>query len=140
MRKLLISVFGVLALVCASGHGDEPAPKKNLDWLVKHPVIVELHERHNAERMRVGLQPLSLDPEMCLAAQRHATWMSETGWFSHSGLPYRENIFMGVWSAADAVNGWIWSPAHHGNMLSGTKAGYGYQYINGRASWVGVFQ
>lgn len=138
----LISVFFSLSILCASifaAEQDQPT-KKNLDWITKHPVILEVHERHNAARAAAGLQKLQLDPEMCLVAQRHATWMSETGWLAHSGHPYRENIFMGVFSAKDAVNGWIWSQPHYGNMLSGTKAGYGYQYINGRASWVGLFQ
>ena len=136
-------VWKIAALCfCLSGSfawAAEP-PAKNLDWLVKHPAIQELHHRHNAERARVGLQPLTLDPQMCLAAQRHATWMAETGLQMHSGLPYHENLFLGANTASDAVNGWIWSPAHHGNMLGGTKAGYGYQRINGRPAWVGVFR
>ncbi|GDY07756.1 hypothetical protein LBMAG52_12420 [Planctomycetia bacterium] len=113
---------------------------KNLDWLVQHPTIQKLLALHNQERARVGLSPSKLNPEMCLAAQRHAVWMAETGSMSHSGLPYRENIFMGVRTPEDAINGWIWSPAHHSNMLSGTEVGFGYMVLNGRYGWCSVMQ
>lgn len=113
---------------------------QNLDWLVKHPTIQRLLELHNQERARVGLPPSKLNSEMCLAAQRHAVWMAETGWFAHSGLPYRENIYMGVSTPEAATNGWIWSPAHHGNMLSGTEVGFGYMVLNGRPCWCSVMQ
>ena len=132
--------MGLALLSLSTVQATEPKSSAPKHWLVDHPVIQELHQRHNAERARVGLTALVLDKEMCLAAQRHAVWMAETGWFSHSGLPYRENIFMGVRQAEDAVNGWIWSPAHHGNMLSGQRAGYGYMHIQGRSTWVAVFQ
>ena len=62
---------------------------QNLDWLVKHPTILKLLELHNRERARNGLPPSTLNAEMCLAAQKHAVWMAETGSFQHSALPYR---------------------------------------------------
>lgn len=136
-------VFFAVCLITSLAIGAEkpipPEETKN-DWLVKHPTILKLLELHNTERLRVGLEPLKLNTEMCLAAQKHATYMADTGWLVHSGLPYRENIFMSVTSPESATNGWIWSPAHHTNMLSGTEAGFGYQYKNGRPCWVGVFK
>jgi cysteine-rich secretory family protein len=113
---------------------------QNLDWLVKHPTIQKLLELHNQERARNRLPPSTLDAKMCLAAQKHAVWMAETGWFQHSGLPYRENIFWGVRTPDDAINGWIWSPAHHGNMLTGSAVGFGYMIIDGRPYWCAVMQ
>ncbi len=113
---------------------------ENLEWLVKHPTITRLLELNNQERARVGLQPAKLNAEMCLAAQKHAVWMAETGWFQHSGLPYMENIYMGVSTPEDATNGWIWSPAHHSNMLSGTEVGFGYMILNGRPCWCSVMR
>lgn len=146
-RKLLIvaltlAVSGVAVTGVRSAEMSERVEKnsRKLDWLVKHPTIVKLLELHNQERARVGLSPFKLNPEMCLAAQRHAVWMSETGSFSHSGLPYRENIFMGVTTPEAATNGWIWSPAHHANMLSGTEVGFGYMVLNGRYCWCAVMQ
>lgn len=130
--KYFIFAMCLCPIFCFAGEKHE--------WLTEHPTILRLLELHNAERARVGLSPLVLNPEMCLAAQRHATYMADSGWFVHSGLPYRENIFMWVRTPEDAVNGWIWSPAHHANMLSGKEIGLGYQYRNGRPCWVGVFR
>ena len=113
---------------------------QNLDWLVKHPTIQRLLELHNQERARNGLPPSTLNAEMCLAAHKHAVWMAETGSFQHSALPYRENIYFGVNTPLDATNGWIWSPAHHANMLSGTQVGFGYMILNGRPCWCAVMQ
>ena len=113
---------------------------QDLDWLVKHQTIQKLYELHNRERARVGLQPSALNPQMCLAAQKHAVWMAENSWFQHSGLPYLENIYWGVRTPEDAINGWIWSPPHHGNMLAGTDVGFGYMIINGQPYWCAVMQ
>jgi len=146
-RKSLIvavtlAITGVVATGTRSAEMSERVDKnsQNLEWLVKHPTILRLLELHNQERARVGLAPSTLNPTMCLAAQKHAVWMAETGWFSHSGLPYRENIYMGVSTPEDATNGWIWSPAHHTNMLSGTEVGFGYMILNGRPCWCSVMQ
>ena len=113
---------------------------KNLDWLVKHPTILKLLELHNQERLRNGLSLSKLNPEMCLAAQRHAVWMAETGTLNHSGLPYRENIFWGVRTPEEAISGWILSPGHHANMLSGAEVGFGYMIRGGRPYWCSVIQ
>ncbi len=146
-RKLLfvaltLAVTGVAVTGARSAEMSERVEKNSqkLDWLTQHPTIQKLLELHNQERARVGLSPSKLNPEMCLAAQKHAVWMAETGWFSHSGLPYRENIFMGVTTPEAATNGWIWSPAHHQNMLSGNEVGFGYMVLNGRYCWCSVMQ
>ncbi len=146
-RKLLIVAL-TLAVTGVAATGTRSAEmaarvernSQNLEWLVKHPTILRLLELHNQERARVGLSPSKLNPMMCLAAQKHAVWMAETGSMSHSGLPYRENIFMGVSTPEAATNGWIWSPAHHGNMLSGSEVGFGYMILNGRPCWCSVMQ
>jgi uncharacterized protein YkwD len=110
------------------------------DWLMKHPVILRLLEFHDEERARYRLPSLTLNTEMCLAAQNHAVWMAETGYYQHSGLPWAEIIFNGPLSERAAVDGWINSPAHHSIMLSGMEAGFGYMVIDGRTYWVGVFR
>ena len=110
------------------------------DWLIEHPTIQELFYLHNAERARYGLSELTLNAKMCLAAQEHAVWMAETGYYQHSNLPWREIIYYGPLTPHEAVAGWIASPAHHGNMLSGTGAGFGYMFKEGRTYWVGVFR
>ncbi len=109
-------------------------------WLTKHPTITRLLKLQNEERQRYGLAPLKLNVKMCLAAQKHATWMSETGYYMHSNLPWPEMIHSGPLTPDGAVSGWIYSPAHHSIMLSGTQAGFGYAKRNGATYWVTVIQ
>ncbi len=116
------------------------AKKKRYAWLVEHPVIQKLLKLHNEERARWGIEPLRLNPEMCLAAQQHAEWMAQTGYYQHSNLPWAEIIFMGPLTPEDAVSGWIASPPHYSVMLSGTEAGFGYAVRDGVTYWVGVFR
>ena len=110
------------------------------DWLVNHPVIQSLLARANTHRAAMGVGPVRLNADLCLAAQRHAAWMADTGIYQHSGLPYREIIFQGPTSADAAVQGWIASPAHHGILVSGAEVGFGYMIRNGQPYWVGVFR
>lgn len=110
------------------------------DWLVKHETIVKLVELTNQHRARMGLGPVVIDVQMCLDAQRHATWMADFGGFQHSGLPYMEIIYQSVTTPESAIQGWIASPPHHGIMLSGTRVGFGYMVRNGYPYWVGVFR
>ncbi len=144
-RKSIVLALGVVCVFAATTRSAEMMNRierssQKLDWLVKHPTIEKLLELHNQERARNGLSPSVLNPEMCLSAQKHAVWMAETGAFQHSGLPYRENIFWGVRTPQEATNGWIWSPAHHANMLSGSQVGFGYMVLNGRPYWCSVMQ
>jgi uncharacterized protein YkwD len=110
------------------------------DWLIKHPTIQRLFELHNQTRARVGLPPLTLNADMCLAAQRHANWMASYGTFAHSGLPYRENIAYNHSSPEHAVQSWTYSPGHYANLCSGSQCGFGYQTRGGVGYWVAVFR
>jgi Cysteine-rich secretory protein family len=110
------------------------------DWLVKHATIVKLVDLTNQHRAQMGLGPVVLDTQMCLDAQRHATWMADFGGFQHSGLPYMEIIYQSVTTPEAAIQGWIASPPHHGIMCSGTRVGFGYMVRNGYPYWVGVFR
>jgi uncharacterized protein YkwD len=105
-----------------------------------HPTIERLLTLHNQTRARVGLPPLSLNPQMCASAQQHANWMAATGAFAHSGLPYRENIAYGQASPEHAVQTWTYSPGHYQNMCSGREAGFGFQMRGGAGYWVAVFR
>lgn len=110
------------------------------DWLTGHPTIQRLLKLHNAARVRYGRPPLTLNTQMCLQAQAHANRMADYGWFSHSGLPYYENIAYSQRTAEAAVRTWTYSPAHNANMQRGTQAGFGYAVRNGRPYWVAVFR
>lgn len=110
-------------------------------WLTQHPTLLRMMELQNQERARYGLHPLTINPIMCMAAQRHAHWMASTGWYNHSYLGWPEIIHSGPTTPAGAVTGWIYSPAHHAIMLSGgTQAGFGYSIRNGTPFWVTVIQ
>lgn len=136
----LDSSVGVWAKKAGLGPEMKIEEKGEHDWLIKHPVILRVLELQNAERARLGRPALTLNVEMCLAAQNHAVWMAETGFYQHSRLPWPEIIFQGPTSPEAAVQGWIASPAHHGIMLTGTQVGLGYMKLNGRTYWVGVFR
>jgi uncharacterized protein YkwD len=150
MKKLTTSLLLITSLVGFSGTVnavpmEQTAPRelkseREYCWLTNHPSIQKLHTLINEERKLHGLEPLVLDPKMCLKAQEHAVWMAETGYYQHSSFPWPEIIFYGPRNAESAVQGWIYSPAHHGIMLGGgTQCGYGYMVIDGRCYWVGVF-
>ncbi len=112
--------------------------KSSNGWLNQHPTIVRMMELQNNERARYGLAPLKMNEKMSLAAQKHAEWMAETGYYVHSNLPWPEIIDAGPRTAEGAVNDWIWSPSHHSIMLTGQVAGFGYAMNNGVGYWVTV--
>ncbi|MDA0285524.1 MAG: CAP domain-containing protein [Planctomycetota bacterium] len=117
----------------------EANPQAARALLVQHPTLLRMLELQNLERARYGLHPLKISPDMCVAAQRHAHWMASTGWYVHSNLGWPEIIHSGPIDPTGAVNGWIYSPAHHAIMLSGgTEAGLGYSNKNGTPFWVTV--
>lgn len=137
MRGLWLTLL--LAALPTASWAAETDPSEH-DWLVKHPTIARLVKLTNEHRVQSGLQPVRISAELCVAAQRHAVWMADTGAFQHSGLPWPEIIFAGPQRAEDAIQGWIYSPAHHGIMLSGGEVGFGYMVRNGRPCWVGLFR
>lgn len=137
MRTVFMLLGLLSSSLLSSGIAAEPGTTVSPHaWLTEHPVIREMQVLQNAERQRWGLSPLVMDPALCLAAQQHAVWMADTGWYVHSRMGIPEIIHSGPLTAVDAVNGWIWSPAHHGIMLSGSRAGFGYMVKNGVTYWV----
>lgn len=139
MTRHAMILAGVVCLT-AGGWAQEPAATTQHDWLTKHPTIQRLLTLTNQHRAQYGLPQLKLNPEMCLAAQRHAEWMASVQVLQHSGLPWPEIIFLGPTQPEAAIQGWIYSPAHHGIMLSGTEVGFGYMVRHGQPAWVGVFR
>lgn len=110
-------------------------PSSN-SWLTHHPTIGRMLELQNQERARYGLAPWKLNENLCVAAQKHAEWMAETGYYVHSNMRWPEIIHAGPRTPEHAVQDWIWSPSHHAVMLSGRVAGCGYAVRNGVAYWV----
>lgn len=141
IASVLLIPFGFAAGAEREADGTQPVTKASEhDWLIEHPTIQRLLNLHNEVRARYGRGPLSLNTQMCLQAQAHATKMANYGWFAHSGLPYYENIAYSQRTAASAVRTWTYSPAHFNNMQRGTQVGFGYAVRNGTPYWVAVFR
>jgi uncharacterized protein YkwD len=90
--------------------------------------------RANAERTAAGLPPLSLDPRLNEAAQRHAEDMLLRSYYDHSSLDgggpsdrvrksgyaprlTAENIARGPLSVDEAMDNWLSSRDHRRNLL-----------------------
>ncbi|MFI2205710.1 CAP domain-containing protein [Streptomyces sp. NPDC020192] len=88
----------------------------------------------NAERGRIGLAPLAVDPLLTAAAQAHCADMVARDFYDHTspdgaqpwdraaraGSRLRtigENIACGQRSPAEVVTGWMNSPGHRANIL-----------------------
>jgi uncharacterized protein YkwD len=97
-------------------------------------VRAELLTRVNDERRRAGRQPLTLDPRLDAAAQRHAEDMLQRSYFAHrdrAGHTVREraraagyeweaigeNLALGQTSVKEVVESWMRSPGHRENIL-----------------------
>ena len=121
----------------------------------------ELLRLTNAERRKVGLQPLRYSATLGRVAQSHAKDMIKNNYFDHTGLNgsqpsdraksagysysyVGENIAAGNKTPAETIRQWMNSPGHRANILNRnyTEIGFGYT----RAStyqyehvWVQVF-
>lgn len=97
-------------------------------------VLGEVVELTNAERVRHGRRPLTVDGRLAAAAQVHSTDMVRRAFFAHespdgsqvwdravaAGYAYRkvaENIAAGQRIADEVVRGWMGSPGHRANIL-----------------------
>lgn len=114
--------------------------------------------RTNAERHRAGLAPLSVDPQLTEAAERHARNMAKQNRMSHSldgrtvadraraaGYDYRtvgENIAWNQPTAAAVVGDWMSSRGHRRNILGPDFTHIGVAVATnskGEPYWVQVF-
>ena len=88
----------------------------------------------NLTRMLAGLNPLRIDPRLCVAARDHSKDMHTLNFFAHespvagkreftdrarrAGTSARaENIFRGSTRGEAAVRGWWTSPGHHRSLM-----------------------
>lgn len=103
----------------------------------------------NSERAKYGLNPLSLNEKLDIAADNYSQRMATGDFFSHNdpngstmvsrvqqvGYQYThlgENIAAGQSTAVDVFNGWMNSPGHRANILNSnfTHMGLGYYNLN----------
>jgi len=120
-------------------------------------IVSEILTLTNQERKTNGLSPLTLNPKLNQAAQKHAENMAKQGIMSHEldGRSMRErvedenykwtslaeNVAMGYPTPKAVVTGWMKSPGHRTNILSrNTQIGIGYATsAAGELYWCQVF-
>ena len=110
----------------------------------------ELLALHNQARAAAGLAPLVLDSKLSQSAQKHTQWMWQHNVLTHdeNGVPFTqrlndvgyswwaagENIAQGYRTPTAVFTGWMNSPGHRANIMSGRfqQVGFG----NGGVWWV----
>src|SRR4051812_40827402 len=147
MRRALLCLLAVLALPGCGGPGDAQAARPDVDgcagsWLRPTPANADGVKAAtlcllNARRARVGAGPLTENPELPLAAERHSPDMATRKFFApltpdgvsdaarivHTGYPpisIGENLAWGEEeksSPAMVVQAWMNSPGHEANLL-----------------------
>jgi uncharacterized protein YkwD len=107
--------------------------------------------RVNAERAAAGRPPLALDPRLNEAAQRHAEDMLRRSYYNHASpegttpgdrvrksgyTPHlvAENIARGPYTAGEAMDNWMQSREHRGNLLQPALRDLGVGVAVGRNS------
>lgn len=112
----------------------------------------------NAERAKSGCGPMSLEPRLGTAAQRHSQDMAERDFFDHTNpdgadpgdritaagyrwSTYGENIAAGQRTPAEVMRSWMNSPGHRANILncSFDEIGIGYHEGAGGPWWTQNF-
>jgi uncharacterized protein YkwD len=102
----------------------------------------------NVERARAGCGPVSADPALARAAQRHSSDMAARDYFSHTspdgttfadriraagyaGDAIAENIAAGQTTAKAVIASWMGSASHRANLLGCTYRVVGVGYATG---------
>jgi uncharacterized protein YkwD len=143
----------------ALGGRPKPVPKPKPVPVPPPPVpgVIEaqLLAEHNAEHAAAGLHPLAASVKLQAAAQAHADLMARRGQMEHqlpgepdlgarvSAVGYTwtwvgENIAWNYRTVAEVMAGWLSSPGHRANILSGhyTQAGFAVAYgADGSPYW-----
>lgn len=97
-------------------------------------LVIDLLERHNAARIKVGLPALVLSAGLTNEAQAWAEHMAATGILAHSEIGrlmldhgnVAENIASGQPTTAHVMMAWLASPGHRANILGRYRvAGFG---------------
>lgn len=130
----------------------EPSEKVDLKFTTEQTTVDEISERNmfqwvNEERVKAGVKPLTLDPDLRKVARAHSQDMFARGFFAHEnpdgqspfdrmdkgGVTFEtagENIAYAP-SVELAHNGLMRSPGHRKNLLSPDYGRVGYGIIDG---------
>ncbi|TDD07698.1 CAP domain-containing protein [Nonomuraea deserti] len=109
----------------------------------------------NKARAGNDCKPLTHDPRLHLAADRHSADMADKGRLKHTsdgrtfaerikavGFPYSliaENVAMGYPAAATVLKDWLKSPGHRKNILNCSFTHIGVGYSATRQAWTQIF-
>lgn len=136
----------VLAWRTSEHFASETAPLADLERVREEMLAVV-----NARREAVGAPPLALDPRLNEAAQKHAEDMLSRSYYDHrnpegllprdrvSAAGYRpsvvaENIARGHVTVEEAMDAWMQSRGHRGNLLNSGFTQMGVGCAVGRSS------
>ncbi|MGM9557882.1 MAG: CAP domain-containing protein, partial [Oscillospiraceae bacterium] len=121
-----------------------------------HAYERQVVELVNVQRARNGLQPLSLDAELCRFARVKSQDMHDNRYFDHTsptygspfdmmrqfGITYAsagENIAMGYSTPEAVVNAWMNSSGHRANILSTKYTTLGVGFVSDGGYWTQWF-
>jgi uncharacterized protein YkwD len=118
MLSVLAKWSIALVLAMEVSAGSAPKPPVELKTANLQPVEQSILERTNAERVRYGLAPLAIDPNLENTARAQAAWMTNNRIMQHGNWGVAENIAMGQQSAEEALGSWMASSGHRANILN----------------------
>lgn len=131
--------------------GSEPPTSSN------NSVLQRVLDLTNMERSKAGLPPLTFNPQLAAAAQKHSQDMALRDFYGHNspdgrtlgdrvkeaGYPFSfvgENIYASPATPEEAVAGWMKSEGHRRNILNRDykEIGVGYYFLandTGNVNW-----
>lgn len=115
-------MLGSLIVLCAgltatmTPPAAAPAPAAKAPDL--HAIEARVIEKTNAQRVRHGLRPLTVDHRLIRSARRHAAWMTNNRSMVHTNQAVAENIAMGQRNSGEVLNAWMNSSGHRANILN----------------------
>ena len=116
----MIAKLSVCAAIALFGQvaGNAPQPQAQPEAVQLIPIEQAIIAATIAERVRAGLAPLAVCPELLKAARAHAAWMTRNQTLQHTRQAVAENIAMGQRTHVEAVADWMRSPGHRANILN----------------------
>ncbi len=113
LGSLITLCAGLTAAMAPPAAAAAPAQPVDL-----HAIEARIIEKTNAQRIRHGLRPLSVDNRLIRSARRHAAWMTNNRSMVHTSAAVAENIAMGQRSSTEVINAWMNSSGHRANILN----------------------
>lgn len=138
MKKLfLIFLIFVSSFSNAQNYGDSLLKK---DFVSAETVEYWMVRYINEERIKLGLDTLTVNTEIDQIAKKHSAWMLRTGKYQHSEARIAEVITQGGFGsnryshkliARSAINAWMDSPGHKYLLMSSNykHVGVGFAYL-----------